>query len=84
MPVPVPELPRTQIIEPTHHRYEDIHCLLEKGWTISAIVRRLNLDRKTVRRFRDTDLDQLGTRLFQEIHERGYQATQDERRLGGA
>ncbi|MFD3997142.1 transposase [Streptomyces sp. NPDC058583] len=29
------------------------------GWTISAIARRLNLDRKTVRRFRDTDLDQL-------------------------
>lgn len=27
------------------------------GWTISAIARRLHLDRKTVRRFRDTDLD---------------------------
>ncbi|MFD7282448.1 ISL3 family transposase [Streptomyces sp. NPDC059862] len=57
--LPVQELPRTQIIERTRHRYDDIHDLLEKGWTISAIGRRLNLDRKTVRRFRDTDLDQL-------------------------
>jgi len=32
---------------------------VEKGWTISAIARRLNLDRKTVRRFRDTDFDEL-------------------------
>ncbi|WP_435250787.1 transposase [Streptomyces cucumeris] len=59
MLLPPAELPRTQIIERTRHRYEDIHRLLEKGWTISAIARRLNLDRKTVRRFRDTDLDQL-------------------------
>ncbi|MFE0372757.1 ISL3 family transposase [Streptomyces tendae] len=53
------ELPRTQIIERTRHRYEDIHRLLEKRWTISAVARRLNIDRKTVRRFRDTDLDEL-------------------------
>ncbi|MFK0160749.1 ISL3 family transposase, partial [Streptomyces sp. NPDC090493] len=59
MLLPPAELPRTQIIERTRHRYEDIHRLLEKRWTISAIARRLNLDRKTVRRFRDTDLDQL-------------------------
>ncbi|KAK1177169.1 ISL3 family transposase [Streptomyces sp. NBS 14/10] len=59
MLLPPAELPRTQIIERTRHRYEDVHRLLEKGWTISAIARRLNLDRKTVRRFRDTDLDQL-------------------------
>ncbi|MFF4121113.1 ISL3 family transposase [Streptomyces sp. NPDC001714] len=57
--LPPAELPRTQIIERTRHRYEDIHRLLEKRWTISAIARRLNLDRQTVRRFRDTDLDQL-------------------------
>ncbi|WAU82775.1 helix-turn-helix domain-containing protein [Streptomyces sp. Qhu-G9] len=100
----MPELPRTQIIERTRHRYEVVHCLAEKGWTLSAIARRLNLDRKTGRRFRDTDLDELlisardrrpngvlkpfkaylnarfaetqgqvsGTRLFLEIHERGY------------
>ncbi|GAA2484994.1 hypothetical protein GCM10010276_23530 [Streptomyces longisporus] len=59
MLLPPAELPRTQIIERTRHRYEDIHRLLEKCWTISAIARRLNLDRKTVRRFRDTDLDEL-------------------------
>ncbi|MFE2216237.1 ISL3 family transposase [Streptomyces canus] len=41
---PPPELPRTQIIERTRHRYEDIHQLLEKRWTISAIARRLNLE----------------------------------------
>ncbi|MFH8586495.1 ISL3 family transposase [Streptomyces celluloflavus] len=107
MELPAPELPRTQIIERTRHRYEDIHGLVEKGWTISAIARRLNLDRKTVRRFRDTALDELlgsardrrpngvlepfkaylnarftetqgqasGTRLFQEIRERGYQGS---------
>ncbi|MGW3729879.1 ISL3 family transposase [Streptomyces sp. NPDC000851] len=57
--LPPAELPRTQIIERTRHRYEDIHRLLEKRWTISATARRLNLDRKTVRRFRDTDLDEL-------------------------
>ncbi|WP_351234421.1 ISL3 family transposase [Streptomyces sp. NPDC002133] len=59
MLLPPAELPRTQIIERTRHRYKDIHRLLEKRWTISAIARRLNLDRKTVRRFRDTDLDEL-------------------------
>ncbi|MGW8797798.1 transposase [Streptomyces sp. NPDC055775] len=107
MELPVPELPRPQIIERTRHRFEDIHHLAEKGWTINAIARRLNLDRKTVRRFRDTDLDELlasardrrpngvldpfkaclnarftetqgqasGTRLFQEIHERGYRGS---------
>ncbi|MFI6359625.1 ISL3 family transposase [Streptomyces sp. NPDC050743] len=61
MLLPPAELPRTQIIERTRHRYEDIHRLLEKRWTISAIARRLNLDRKTARRFRDTDLDQLAS-----------------------
>ncbi|MCX5192046.1 MULTISPECIES: ISL3 family transposase [unclassified Streptomyces] len=39
--LPVPELPRTQIIERTRHRFEDVHRLVEKGWTISAIARRL-------------------------------------------
>lgn len=53
------ELPRTSMVERTRHRYADIHDLVDMGWTISAIARRLNLDRKTVRRFRDTDLDVL-------------------------
>ncbi|MFF7601886.1 transposase [Streptomyces mirabilis] len=59
MELPMPEPPRTQIIERTRHRHEDVHRLVEKGRTISAIARRLNLDRKTVRRFRDTNLDEL-------------------------
>lgn len=45
--------------ERTRHRYADVHKLVAAGWTISAIARRLNLDRKTVRRFRDTALDEL-------------------------
>lgn len=70
MTLPPPELPRTQIIERTRHRHADIHRLLEKGWTISAVARRLNLDRKTVRRFRDTNLDQ----LLASAHERARPA----------
>ncbi|MFE2070613.1 hypothetical protein ACFXDH_51060 [Streptomyces sp. NPDC059467] len=59
MLLPTAELPRTQIIERTRHRYEDIHRLLEKRWTLSAIARRLNHDPKTVRRFRGTGPDEL-------------------------
>ncbi|MER5906018.1 helix-turn-helix domain-containing protein [Streptomyces mirabilis] len=58
MDFPLRELPRTQIIERAHQRHADIQLLVATGWTISAIARRLNLDRKTVRRFRDTALDQ--------------------------
>ncbi|MFJ9683906.1 ISL3 family transposase [Streptomyces sp. NPDC101194] len=57
--LPPPDLPRTQIIERTRHRHADVCRLVEAGWTISATGRRLNLDRKTVRRFRDTDIEQL-------------------------
>jgi transposase len=57
MDLPPPSLPPTQIIERTRHRHEDVRRLVDAGWTISAIGRRLNLDRKAVRRFRDTDLD---------------------------
>lgn len=66
MDLPLQELPRTQIIERTRHRHADIHRLVAAGWTISAIARRLKLDRKTVRRFRDTDLEQ----LLSSAHER--------------
>ncbi|MFD9573468.1 ISL3 family transposase [Streptomyces sp. NPDC059982] len=59
MQLPLHELPRTPILERTRHRHADVHKLVAAGWTTSAIARRLNLDRKTVRRFRDTDLDQL-------------------------
>ncbi|MGW8955765.1 ISL3 family transposase [Streptomyces sp. NPDC055709] len=57
--LPPPALPPTKIAVRTRDRYADVHHLLEAGWTISAIARRLHLDRKTVRRFRDTDLDHL-------------------------
>ncbi|MEV0184573.1 hypothetical protein AB0I54_35630 [Streptomyces sp. NPDC050625] len=43
----------------TVDRYSDIHRLLTQEQTISQIARRLHLDRKTVRRFRDTGLDEL-------------------------
>ncbi|KOG08233.1 hypothetical protein ADK34_39275 [Streptomyces viridochromogenes] len=59
MQLPLHELPRTPIIDRTRHRHADVQKLVAAGWTISAIARRLHLDRKTVRRFRDTDLDQL-------------------------
>ncbi|MFJ4094179.1 ISL3 family transposase [Kitasatospora sp. NPDC089913] len=57
--LPVPELPRTPIVERTRDRYADVHRLLERKWTISAIARHLDLDRKTVRRFKTTPLDEL-------------------------
>ncbi|MFB7056072.1 ISL3 family transposase [Streptomyces vinaceus] len=37
----------------------DIHQLHERGWTISAIADRLGRDRKTVRHYLTTDLDQI-------------------------
>ncbi|MFD5514197.1 transposase [Streptomyces sp. NPDC127051] len=53
MQLPLHELPRTQITERTRHRFADVHKLVAAGWTISAIARRLHLDHKTVRRFRE-------------------------------
>lgn len=47
-------LPKTAVVERTLHRHADILDLVDKGWTISAIARRLGMDRKTVRHFRDT------------------------------
>ncbi|MFE5860897.1 helix-turn-helix domain-containing protein [Streptomyces virginiae] len=59
MQLPLHELSRTPISDRTRtrHRHADVQTLVAAGWTISAIARRLHLDRKTVRRFRDTDLD---------------------------
>ncbi|MEU0399423.1 transposase [Streptomyces sp. NPDC006197] len=57
--LPVPALPRTPLVERTRARYADVHRLLEQKWTISAIARHLGLDRKTVRRFKTTPLDEL-------------------------
>ncbi|MFB6561882.1 helix-turn-helix domain-containing protein [Streptomyces sp. NPDC056400] len=66
MQLPLHELPRTPIVDRTRYRYANVQELVAAGWTISAIARRLNRDRKTVRRFRDTDLD----RLLASAHER--------------
>ncbi|MFJ1796627.1 transposase [Kitasatospora griseola] len=52
-------MPRTPIVERTRDRHADVHRLLEQKWTISAIARNLRLDRKTVRRFKATPLDEL-------------------------
>ncbi|MFE0460400.1 ISL3 family transposase [Kitasatospora sp. NPDC058965] len=57
--LPPPALPKTAMVERTRHRYIDVHRLLDQGWTISAIARHLGLDRKTVRKFKTTDLDLL-------------------------
>ena len=57
--LPMPMLPRTPTIQRTRERYADVHRLVDRGWTVSAIARHLQLDRKTVRRFRDTPLDEL-------------------------
>ncbi|MDX2916393.1 ISL3 family transposase, partial [Streptomyces griseiscabiei] len=58
-PLPPPTLPPTKMAVRTVDRYSDIHRLLAQGHTISEIARRLHLDRKTVRHFRDTGLDEL-------------------------
>ncbi len=58
-PLPPPTLPSRKIAVRTVDRYSDIHRLLREGCSVSAIARRLHLDRKTVRRFRDRDLDML-------------------------
>ncbi|MER7205330.1 ISL3 family transposase [Streptomyces sp. NPDC000188] len=57
--LPPPALPQTPIVQRTLHRHADVHRMLERGWTISAIARHLGLDRKTVRHFKNTDLDVL-------------------------
>ncbi|WP_414720997.1 transposase family protein [Streptomyces sp.] len=49
-------LPKTAIVERTLHRHADILDLVDKGWTISAIARRLGMDRKTVRRTSGTPI----------------------------
>ncbi|GGP93834.1 ISL3 family transposase [Streptomyces melanogenes] len=57
--LPPQQPPATQMVERTRQRHAEIHRLLDARWTISAIARRLNLDRKTVRRFKTTDIDTL-------------------------
>ncbi|MFE9574738.1 ISL3 family transposase [Streptomyces sp. NPDC006692] len=58
-PLPPPALPPAKMAVRTVDRYPDIHRLLARGQTVSEIARCLHLDRKTVRHFRDTSLDEL-------------------------
>lgn len=58
-PLPPPTLPPTKMDVRTIDRYSDIHRLLAQRHSISEIARRLHLDRKTVRHFLDTGLDEL-------------------------
>ncbi|MER6319339.1 transposase [Streptomyces sp. NPDC001581] len=51
--------PDNQLLARVRQWHTDIHRLRERGWTISAIARRLGRDRKTVRHFLTTDLDQI-------------------------
>ncbi|MEU1514839.1 ISL3 family transposase [Streptomyces sp. NPDC005811] len=52
-------LPATLIVDRIRRRHEEISRMVQTGYPISEIARRLGLDRKTVRRYRDTDLDVL-------------------------
>ncbi|MEV5778274.1 ISL3 family transposase [Streptomyces antimycoticus] len=52
-------LPTTLIVDRIRCRHEVINRMVETGFPVSEIARRLGLDRKTVRRYRDTDFDVL-------------------------
>ncbi|WP_327732927.1 ISL3 family transposase [Streptomyces nojiriensis] len=52
-------LPDGQLLARVRQWHTDIHQLRERGWTISAIADRLGRDRKTVRHYLNTDLDQI-------------------------
>ncbi|MFK0239176.1 ISL3 family transposase [Streptomyces vinaceus] len=51
--------PDSQLLARVRQWHTDIHQLRDRGWTISAIARRLGRDRKTVRHYLTTDLDQI-------------------------
>ncbi|MEU9945618.1 ISL3 family transposase [Streptomyces lavendulae] len=51
--------PDSQLLARIRQWHTDIHQLRDRGWTISAIARRLGQDRKTVRHYLTTDLDQV-------------------------
>ncbi|MET7622618.1 transposase, partial [Streptomyces sp. NPDC005408] len=50
-------LPATLIVDRVRRRHEEINHMVVIGYPISEIARRLGIDRKTVRRYSDTDLD---------------------------
>lgn len=50
-------LPPTLIVDRVRRRHEQVHHLVDTGYPLSEVARSLGLDRKTARRYRDTDLD---------------------------
>ncbi|MFF7888252.1 ISL3 family transposase [Streptomyces sp. NPDC020794] len=52
-------VPTTLIVDRVRRRHEVINRMVDTGYPISEIARRLALDRKTVRRYRDTNFDVL-------------------------
>jgi transposase len=55
VPLPAPGATSDRLIVRTHRRHAEVHYLRDQGLTVSAVARRLKLDRKTVRRFSDAD-----------------------------
>lgn len=56
---PLDNIPATPLMQRVTERHAEIHRLREATWTISAIARRLGLDRKTVRRYLTSEIDVL-------------------------
>lgn len=52
-------LPPTLIVQRVLNRHVEINRMVNIGYPVSEIARRLGLDRKTVRHYRDIDLDTL-------------------------
>lgn len=61
-PSPTPRMPLLEALPPTlivqrvQQRHELINRMLDEGYPLSEVARRIGLDRKTARRYRDTEL----------------------------
>jgi transposase len=56
---PPPAAPATPLLDRVRQRHRDVNELATMGLSLSAIGRRLQLDRKTVRRYRHNNLEDL-------------------------
>jgi transposase len=65
----VDALPPTRIVQRVLHRHAEVTRMVAAGHPLSDIARRLQLDRKTVRRYRDTSLDHLLSSARDRRHE---------------